>query len=123
MSFSDVEQKLLKYVGASSTRVLTKTDLTNLGATADQIQSLGEATGLSFLKGLEQRVEAGLAHLIADHPSLTGEFQIVERDVENDLEPVASTADPTTAASGTSSATETSVSSTPATDTPPSAAS
>lgn len=71
---------LLKYIGDSARRILTHSDLQNLGATGEDLKSLSENTVLTFVKDGLHDVEAGLAKFIANHPALSAEFHLLSDD-------------------------------------------
>lgn len=83
MSFS-----LIKYIGDATKRILTTQDLTDLGATGDQIKSLSGNSVLTFVRGVAHDVETGVAEFIAHHPDLAGEFHLLSQDEAAD-EPTA----------------------------------
>jgi hypothetical protein len=70
----------LRYVGNSAARVLSKIDLSGLGAEAKALESLGENAAVSFVRGVAQHIEPQLADFIANHPMLQGEFHTLSDD-------------------------------------------
>lgn len=71
---------LIKYIGDSAKRILTTSDLQNLGATGDELKSLSGNSVLTFVKDAVHDVEAGLARFIANHPTLANEFHLLSDD-------------------------------------------
>jgi hypothetical protein len=70
----------LRYAGSALTRVLSHLDLSQLGADAKELEALGENAAVTFVKGVAQHVEPGLAAFIAGHPALQDEFHTLTDD-------------------------------------------
>jgi cell division septation protein DedD len=75
---------ILKYIGDSAKRIFSAKDLADLGATGDQLKSLSGNSVLTFVKNAAHDVEEGLAHFIAEHPTLAGEFHLLSDDEAKD---------------------------------------
>lgn len=71
---------IIKYIGDSAKRILTAQDLSSLGATGEQLKSLSGNSILTFVKGAAHDIEEELAHFIANHPTLSGEFHVLSDD-------------------------------------------
>lgn len=96
---------LIKYIGDSAKRVLSESDLQDIGATGEDLKSLGQGSVLTFVKGAAHELESGLAHFIANHPTLSHEFHLLSDDEAADEDPTTVTNPVSTPAVPTSSAT------------------